>query len=450
MKVEFNRRLVDDWRDLCDLLGLKKPEIARLDPGREGSGIWDWLDLRGKLSKLPGALSKIGRDDLSHFLSPLAESHSRFPESDSKELDSYGVKQVQGQLIGWHSGAGAMLEVVGTEAPYKVNCATPWRTAIRKPLLDTDITKIGIKKIRSQLSKVNQLLNKGIELRSKRDDSEASQIEIRKIHDQTHDEIVDLGTSLFAKIIPPTMQKSLKTAPHMFLDIGIDESLADYPFELIHDSEEYFCLVHSVGRYVVSTEAPDTQSPWMTATDNEPSMLLIAVPDPGDNNTFSRLPKVNDEAEKIIDIVKRSGTKLKVLLGPDATRKNVISEVCNSQYHVIHFCGHARFNSESPKDSELILHKSTLTTSHIKSFVSRAKPMLCFVNACESAHGAGSDYQERFKLYGLGKAFLDTGSYLIGSRSTISDQSASVFASEFYRRFLVHRRSLGAALRRIF
>lgn len=68
LKVEFNSRLGDDWSDLCNLLEMSRVHREKLSPGERGSGIWDWLESRGILHDLPGALREVDRDDLAELL----------------------------------------------------------------------------------------------------------------------------------------------------------------------------------------------------------------------------------------------------------------------------------------------------------------------------------------------------------------------------------------------
>lgn len=69
-KVEFTRRLLYDWQDLADILGVPGFERARFARGDEARAIWAWLEVRGRLGELPAALDMIGRSDLADLLRP--------------------------------------------------------------------------------------------------------------------------------------------------------------------------------------------------------------------------------------------------------------------------------------------------------------------------------------------------------------------------------------------
>src|SRR5262249_36060093 len=85
------------------------------------------------------------------------------------------------------------------------------------------------------------------------------------------------------------------------------------------------------------------------------------------------------------------------------------------------------------------------------------RPILCFINACESAlEGApnacesaleGAPDPSHLHVYNIGRWFLRTGAYLLGSRWKIHDLSAEAFARTFYRSLLKDAQPIGEAVR---
>ena len=72
--------------------------------------------------------------------------------------------------------------------------------------------------------------------------------------------------------------------------------------------------------------------------------------------------------------------------------------------------------------------------------------MLFFMNACETAAAApGMPWERHYDIFGLARAFLETGAYLVGSRWKVGDEAAAAFASAFYKS-LVQASSLGRAV----
>jgi TIR domain len=64
LKIAICSRLLADWPQLADYLDVPLPDRARFERGREPQGVWEWLEARGRLAELAGALAAIGRDDL--------------------------------------------------------------------------------------------------------------------------------------------------------------------------------------------------------------------------------------------------------------------------------------------------------------------------------------------------------------------------------------------------
>jgi hypothetical protein len=69
-KINVCRRLVSDWQELADYFDIPPYERARFDRGRESYGVWEWLEVRGRLADLAKGLAAIGRRDLLEFLQP--------------------------------------------------------------------------------------------------------------------------------------------------------------------------------------------------------------------------------------------------------------------------------------------------------------------------------------------------------------------------------------------
>jgi Bacterial Death-like domain 3/TIR domain len=68
IKIAICSRLLADWSQLADYLDVPLPDRARFDRGREPQGVWEWLEARGRLVELAGALTAIGRGDLVEVL----------------------------------------------------------------------------------------------------------------------------------------------------------------------------------------------------------------------------------------------------------------------------------------------------------------------------------------------------------------------------------------------
>jgi hypothetical protein len=67
-KVDFCKRLGPQWPDLCDVLGTPLHERDSFPQGHEARKIWEWLERRNQLDRLPNALDNVGRSDLARAL----------------------------------------------------------------------------------------------------------------------------------------------------------------------------------------------------------------------------------------------------------------------------------------------------------------------------------------------------------------------------------------------
>jgi hypothetical protein len=259
-----------------------------------------------------------------------------------------------------------------------------------------------------------------------------------------------LGDLLFNLVfVAPYMAADLRK-PKSFVELGVDEDLLGYPWELMHDGDNFLCLRHYLGRFINSTTSspPATQSVDLWGESFETlSVLVIGVPNPMPKGklSYQKLTSVELEATAIVKALTNiEGVDVKILLGKDATHINVFKALTKNAYHIIHYCGHAEIDNDSPNQSALILHDQPMMTGSLTTFVAKAKPVLCFINGCETAKGASA--KQSFNFYGLARAFLQTGAYLVGSRWKINDKLAAEFAPVFYRSLLEQGNPLGRAV----
>jgi CHAT domain-containing protein len=75
--------------------------------------------------------------------------------------------------------------------------------------------------------------------------------------------------------------------------------------------------------------------------------------------------------------------------------------------------------------------------------------VLFFINGCESTvgRGSGNEWKNRYDIFGLARAFLETGAYLLDSRWKVNDKGAAKFAQAFYKEIL-EEQPFGKAVRK--
>jgi hypothetical protein len=155
----------------------------------------------------------------------------------------------------WSSGASAQVEIVGSgKAQYTIYYVLPRRPSIRPPIRESGLTEADFERIDSQLDTVKRLLNNVEGGRSVPVESSPASPKSGGSADDVEKSLKLLGTTLFNIILPRSVRNGL-LANKCFLEIGVDEELNRLPLELMHDGQNYLCLKHSIGRYVVRARA---------------------------------------------------------------------------------------------------------------------------------------------------------------------------------------------------
>jgi CHAT domain-containing protein len=345
--------------------------------------------------------------------------------------------------IDWFGGPSAQLEIFSPSANaaaplYKLKYTPTFRSTIRPPLAELYLGERDLLPINAQLDIVasgtvgSRHGAGGVAVPPPAGTAKALQM---------------AGEQLFDMVIPRYVQSDLRDRG-LSLEIGVDEQLLSYPWELLHDGGEYLCLKHNVGRFVNGDRPaiPRFQDPW--DKDLEPArVLIISVPRPQweDGTQFDPLPEAVAETEAIITAISQvPGVEVKLLAGPDATHNKVYEELKSGPFHIVHFNGHAEMNTTIPRQSRLILYDRAMTPANIASYFGKRPPILCFINACETA--AMPVWKGQHDIFGIAQAFLETDSYLLGTRWKLNDKVASAFAGVFYRALLVDQKPLGQAI----
>jgi CHAT domain-containing protein len=189
-------------------------------------------------------------------------------------------------------------------------------------------------------------------------------------------------------------------------------------------------------------------SSWLGGQLAELSVLVVSVPNPQPRGAaiYELLPEADAETDAIVDsLTSIKGVKPTLLKGKDATFDNVWGALKANSYQILHFNGHASFNEDQPQSSGLVLYDRDMTTGALTSFLSKGPPVFCFVNACETSKV--TLWEDRYNIYGVAQAILQTGSYLLGSRWKLTDTAAAAFAGKFYEAWLGGGKSLGEAIR---
>ncbi len=377
-------------------------------------------------------------------------------------------------ILGYSAGPGAYVEIAGKGDQFRIFYNSPWRPAIRRPREEIELDSDTVARLGRQASQLKRALEthkkvydeNGGQLRKEREasaqmpgtsgDRQAMPRQmIEESRSRTDKALWSIARDLYQHILPEEMRQEIENrSDPISLEIGAEEDLSHLPFELMHDGNGYLCLKHNVGRYAIRRRGEYPERPDFGNAER-PRILLISVPEPPG---YPRLERVAAEASLIRELAGKivGEENLVCYEGPAATFDNVSNELKKSgqRFHIVHFCGHAKFDEGQPERSGIVLHRARdegkdgglMRTGTIRTWFRAVRPVFCFVNGCESAAPSGRK-GGKFGVYGLGRAFLDTGAYFLGSRSMVGDGTAEAFARAFYVRLLRENRPLGEAVR---
>ncbi|MEX0820680.1 MAG: CHAT domain-containing protein [Rhodothermales bacterium] len=237
------------------------------------------------------------------------------------------------------------------------------------------------------------------------------------VENPSNDNFETLSRHLYASLIEPV--RSVLPAGVRHLNVVPEGSMHYLPFAaLMDDRGDYL-----VERYTVSV-APSASVLKLTRDRNPRQwsyMLLLGDPD-------GRLPGAREEA---LSIASQSPSRRHALIGADASQS--MFESVASQYDVVHFATHARFENRAPWRSHLELHDGNLTVSEIGRLSLDA--YLVTLSACETALSSGvvSDVPDGDEWVGFNQAFLAAGTpSVLASLWRIDDASSGALMMEFY------------------
>ena len=356
--------------------------------------------------------------------------------------------------LDWDGGAGAVIDIfrygIGDPPAYHLRYGSPFRRTMRAPAVPVQMTDVELGTVDEELRRLAQSIGLG--------GRGGTVVGMKAGDTRIFERLADVGGLLFDIVLPTYAQNELLRGD-LFLEIGTDELLLHYPWELMHDGEDFLCLHHHIGRFVNLAQPLGENIELFTGGEDrtvDMNVLLISVPRRTAGMPFSKLAAAEEELQAVLDTLHELGIEPEVLIGKDATFFRVRKKLKQRPYQIVHFCGHALFNEDNPQQSALVLYNQLLTTAGLTSAFRQHHPTLCFINGCETARSdeeaeaaASEDFtelQRSYSVYGLARPFLEAGSYLLGSRWRLADKAAAQFAKTFYYSLLGEGLPIGRAI----
>ncbi len=186
-------------------------------------------------------------------------------------------------------------------------------------------------------------------------------------------------------------------------------------------------------------------------------MLIVGAP----QTAGPALPGARLEAEQLAKLCEEIAVDLAsefdfrrerdVFIGTDLSREALRALLREGLYDIVHFAGHGTFDSRAPERSGWLVSDGLLTAIELHNTLaaSETPPWLIFANACNTGMTAGGPEARHGEVYGIAETCIRDGvNAFIAPLWPIHDESARVLATEFYRRLLLQRATVGVALQR--
>jgi hypothetical protein len=183
-------------------------------------------------------------------------------------------------------------------------------------------------------------------------------------------------------------------------------------------------------------------------------LRALVIGDPGDPKEEADLPGARREALEVAELLRERGLDVTVMIGapsvartgelrriPAAARLDVLRELLDGGYDLLHYCGHGDFDPKQPDSAGWVFEGGLLTSRELERI--DLAPRLVVANACLS--GLASERLRSQKdvggrsdadlLPGLADEFFRRGvRNYIGTAWEVSDVGAVMFAKTLYTR----------------
>jgi hypothetical protein len=265
--------------------------------------------------------------------------------------------------------------------------------------------------------------------------------------DATH-RLQEIGHDLFRLMIPDRLKAEIRRHAETPLMIITNDGVL--PWEMLYDTE-FIALSRPVARMLVG-RAAQLRSPTLEPRTRDPRVALVASTGPG-----GMLGAAIREVDQIQAGLRATwGDTVVVDLFVSGAERPACGEqfdrlLKSGDYDIIHYAGHARFDSLRPRQSALLLDDDEPCTADKIEQLLDGSPLV-FLNACETARmsqqgGRPGGTGEGDPTEGLVGAFLYGGALAcIGSMWPVADTVAARFAIRFYAAAF-EGQSLGDAMR---
>ncbi|MGD0377878.1 MAG: CHAT domain-containing protein [Streptosporangiaceae bacterium] len=377
------------------------------------------------------------------------ENHTE--QIESKVADREEVERKMGRRAELFLISGPLVD---KDVPYKVMLRRPGYQHIQETNLYDDVVVL---KMDQELFRdtIDRLAENAIEgIRSATDPTSVRRARPQRSGSPEHLDQLDpekrlekIGRRMYSLLIPDAMQRLIDETPGFPLTITSNNP--ELPWELMHDGRQYVCLERMFARMPTGQTFPRRSRDTGVQGGTQTRVLLISSASEQD------LPQAKEEVDEI-EAELRSMTPQQVavtkIAGTEVTSSRLTDELSLGNYDLVHYAGHAGFDSARPELSYLLLPNGEKFRAERVQRLLEGHPVV-FLNACESSKAGpqapgGSTSGIVAQSQGLAAAFVYGGAQAcVGSLWPVFDDTARAFANEFYRQLIKESQRVGEALR---
>lgn len=249
------------------------------------------------------------------------------------------------------------------------------------------------------------------------------------------------GQMLYEEILTSSVKEELNRTKVQDLIINIDGGLVQIPWELLYDGKEFFCQKFNIGRIVKTKQKIASLCERSLA--NPLKMLILCNPGGDLKDSYQEGVAIRDEMDKHLGLISATLKSDKV--------KSVYLQERIRYFDILHYAGHADYDSLNPSRSGWLLKDGKFTSTDITKMMGKNPlPALIFSNACHSGQTEEWSIVEGYgeRIFSLANAFLLAGvQHYVGTFWEILGEPSSRFALAFYR-FVIEGLPVGECIRK--
>ena len=282
---------------------------------------------------------------------------------------------------------------------------------------------------------------------------------VHEVDNGSPHDVKDYGQRWADLVLPPDIRRILEQQKDRHWVVVHDRLGSRVPWESLHLSGTDNAALWSpaAGKGVSRTFLAQgmAAAAWMSARGTQPTLKILMIVNPTKD-----LPGTKAEEKSLRSLFDGDpSVEITRLVEDQATKEQVVKEFESGQYDVVHYAGHAYYNTSSPSESGILCSGHEVLSGGELLGITNL-PTLMFFNACQAARvrkvgirtfeaqkPKGNEMSEVSEANsGMAEAFLRGGvANYVGTYWPVSDFGAAEFSEVFYRQLLAQR-SIGAAM----